>query len=99
VAGALYLIGCGGSVTGGANVSAVVATSSETNGHSHQCTVPRSDIRNPVNATYRTTAAAGHDHMVVLSIADLTNLSLGGVVTVSSTTTANHRHDFRFRQS
>jgi hypothetical protein len=97
VAGALYLVACGDDDNpNGVNIRTMVATSTVVDGHAHEATVPEDDIRNPRSVSYDTTVVANHQHRVILSSGDLANLSLGGAVSVSSTTSANHHHDFTF---
>jgi hypothetical protein len=100
VAGALYLVGCGGNSTTSPSATAdVQATSTVSNGHSHTANVPSSDQMRAVATTYTTSNVSAHDHQVVMTSAQLSSLASGGSVTVtttSSTVTGIHTHDFVF---
>src|SRR6266513_6359357 len=97
--GALYIVGCGSSTTSPSATADVQATSTVSNGHSHSANVPASDQLKAVAVVYTTTNVLAHDHQVTLSASQLTSLTAGGSVTVtttSSATTGVHTHDFTF---
>lgn len=99
IAGALYLIGCGGSSTNPSTVADVQSTSTVVNSHTHSAKVPASDQLHPASTTYTSSTDAAHDHSVTLTASQLSTLASGGSVTVtstSSTVTGAHTHDFTF---
>lgn len=99
VAGALYFIRCGSSMTGASGVADIQSQSNVVNGHSHTTNVPASDQLHPADMTYATSTAAAHNHEVILLSADLQNIAAGGSVTVASTVaveTGIHTHNFTF---
>ena len=99
VFGALYLIGCGGSSTAPSAYAEVSSTSTSVNGHNHTANIPASDQQKPTDMTYTSSATLSHTHMIALTAGQLSSLSLGGSVTVTSTlstATGNHSHDFTF---
>jgi len=99
VIGALYAIGCGDSSTAPSSFAEVSSTSTTVNGHNHSANIPASDQQKPVDTTYTSSSTLSHTHMVTLSAGQLSSLSLGGSVTVTSTVnaaTGNHSHDFTF---
>src|SRR5262245_11093753 len=100
IAGALYLIGCGGSSTGPSAVADISSVSSVSNAHTHTIGVPSSDQMHPATKTYTSSSTSAHDHMVTLTVTQLSELAAGGSVTVTSTNstvTGNHTHDFTFQ--
>ena len=99
VIGALYAIGCGDSSTAPSAYASVQATSTIVNAHSHTANVPASDQQKPADASYTSSTSLDHTHMVTLTASQLSNLGLGGSVTVMSmvsTVTGSHSHDFTF---
>jgi len=99
VAGALYLIGCGSSTTSPSGVADVSSTSTNVNSHTHSVNVSASDQMHPAITSYTSSTDSAHNHMVTLSVSQLTTIASGGSVTVtstSSTVTGNHTHDFTF---
>src|SRR4030095_874178 len=99
VIGALYVIGCGDSSTAPSAYASVQATSTVVNAHSHTANVPASDQQKPADASYASSTALDHTHMVTLTASQLSNLGLGGSVTVTSmvsTVTGSHSPDFTF---
>jgi len=100
VAGALYLIGCGGSSTSPSGVADVQSTSRVANSHTHTANVPASDQLHPADTTYTSSTDSAHSHMVTLTANQLSTIASGGSVTVTSTSSAvtgNHTHDFTFQ--
>jgi hypothetical protein len=100
VAGALYLVGCGGGTTSPSAVADVSSTSTVVNSHSHVVGVPSSDQMHPADTTYTSSSSLSHVHMVTLTASQLSTIASGGSITVSSTsssTTGNHQHDFTFQ--
>ena len=100
IAGALYVIGCGTSMSGPSAVADVSSTSTNVNGHTHTANVPASDQLHPADATYTSSTDSAHNHMVTLTASQLSTIASGGSVTVtstSSTVTGNHAHDFTFQ--
>jgi len=101
VAGALYLIGCGGSSPASPSATADISSvSAASNGHTHTVGVPASDQMKAVATTYTSSNTSAHDHQVTLSASQLSTLASGGSVTVTSansTVTGNHSHDFTFQ--
>ena len=99
-AGALYVIGCGGSSTSPSTVADITSTSTVVNAHTHSANVPASDQLHPAETTYTSSSSSSHTHMVTLTAAQLSTLASGGTVTITSTSspvTGDHRHDFTFR--
>jgi hypothetical protein len=99
VAGALYVIGCGGSSTSPSAVADVQSTSTVVNSHTHTENVPASDQLHPATTTYTSSTDSGHNHMVTLTDSQLSMIASGGAVTVTSTSSAvtgAHTHDFTF---
>ena len=101
VAGALYLIGCGGnSATSPSAVADISSTSTIANAHRHTTGVPASDQLHPATTTYTSSTDSAHNHMVTLTANQLSTLASGGSVTVTSTlstVTGTHTHDFTFQ--
>jgi len=100
VAGALYLIGCGGSSTSPSAVADVQSTSTIANSHTHTANVPAADQMHPADKTYTSSSDDAHTHMVTLTASQLSTIASGGSVTVTSTSSAvtgSHTHDFTFR--
>jgi len=101
VAGALYLVGCGGSSPSSPSATAdITSVSTVSNAHTHTVGVPASDQMKAVTTTYTSSNNSTHDHMVTLSGSQLSTLASGGSVTVTSTNstvTGNHAHDFTFQ--
>src|SRR5229473_380524 len=86
VAGALYLIGCGSSTTSPSATADISSTSTVVNSHSHSANVPASDQLHPANTTsYASSTDSAHNHMVTLTVSELSTLASGGSVTVTST--------------
>ena len=106
IIGALYAVGCDNSSTAPSAYTAVSATSTTVNGHTHDVIIPASDQHQQTAAdmTYTSSAPApsstpNHTHIVTLTASQLSSLGLGGSVTVTSTVssvTGNHSHDFTF---
>ena len=91
--------GCGSSSDGGGggdNCDGVERGSTSSQGHSHTMCVPRVDLNSPPasGATYDTSVSDSHAHLVTLTQADLTTIAGGGRVTVTSSNSGGHTHDF-----
>ena len=100
VAGAVYLIGCGGPWTSPSEIASIGGFSSVSNTHIHLMRVPASDQIKARATTYTSSSVLEHDHMVTLSDNQLSTLAAGGSVTATSTNstvTGNHTHDFTFQ--
>jgi hypothetical protein len=100
VAGALYLIGCGSSVTAPSDVASISSVSTVVNAHTHSVGVPASDQLHPTTTTYTSSTDSAHNHTVTLTANQLSTLAASGSVTVNSTNstvTGNHTHDFTFQ--
>jgi hypothetical protein len=101
IAGALYLIACGGSSPSAPSTVADITTvSTVVNAHTHSVGVPASDQLKGNTTTYTSSSTLAHDHMVTLTASQMSTLGAGGAVTVSSTNstvTGNHSHDFTFQ--
>lgn len=102
IAGALYVIGCGGSSspTSPSGVADVLSTSTVVNAHSHTAGVPASDQLHPADTTYTSSSSSSHVHTVILTASQLSTIAAGGSATVTSTAstvTGNHQHDFTFQ--
>src|SRR6185369_2005027 len=94
--GALYLTACGDSAVAPSSVSDVSATSTVVNAHSHTVNIPSSDQMKPADTTYTTSASAGHQHTVTLTLSQLTSIAAGNAVTVTTSvnaSTGSHSHD------
>ena len=96
VAGALYLIGCDEAFNPSA-VADISSVSTVNAGHSHTINVPSADQLHPAAKTYTSTSVFAHVHMVTLTEDQLRTLATGGSVTVTSTTSGTHTHDFTFQ--
>ena len=111
LAGAVYLVGCdsnssssdnddGNNNDGGNNQPLfITATSTVADGHSHSAQIPVADLTSPSNKTYNASSSFGHNHLVTLSIAQLSSLASGSAVTVTSTNDFAHTHNFTFRMT
>jgi len=110
LAGAVYLVGCDSNSSssddddgnnnndGGNNQPLfITATSTVADGHSHSAQIPVADLTSPSNKTYNASSSFGHNHLVTLSIAQLSSLGTGSTVTVTSTNDFAHTHNFTFR--
>src|SRR5262245_64024527 len=67
IAGALYLIGCGGSSTSPSGVADVHSTSTVVNSHTHTANAPASDQLHPADTAYTSSNDGAHNHMVTLT--------------------------------
>ena len=74
---------------------AIVSVSTVNAGHTHTTTVPAADIGSTTDRTY-TSTATDHAHMVTLTAANFATIDGGGSVTVTSTNSGGHTHDFTF---
>ena len=87
----------GGASSSGAMCSGLVTTMELTNtAHIHSLGITAGEI-NSGNPTLFTTGSAGtppHTHTVTLAAADLTTLRAGSSVTITSSLSAGHTHDF-----
>jgi hypothetical protein len=83
-------------IDAGANVCAVNATSSVVGGHSHTVCVDAATVANPPaqGMTFTTSVSAGHTHTVSLTQAELETIRGGGEVTVMTSITLSHQHQF-----
>lgn len=63
-----------------------------TNNHGHELLIPAADFATPTGGTYDILGAAAHSHTVTLSGAQLTAISQGTAVTVTSSF-STHAHD------
>jgi len=101
VAGAVYVIGCdsdsGGD--GNGNGTTIVSISTVDAGHSHRVEFPEADLSSPSARTYQSSSSESHTHSVVLSEAQLTTIEGGGSVTVTSSDSGGHTHQFTFSRS
>ena len=102
VAGAIYLLSCDGDSDGSdgsmnGNEMVIVAQSTVSAGHTHTAEVPLSDLESTVAIDYTSSFSGGHTHRVTLTDNDFAALRAGGEVTVRSTTSSGHSHDFTFR--
>jgi hypothetical protein len=80
----------------GANVCAVNATSTVVNGHTHMVCVTVADLVNPPSGgmTITTSVSQAHTHTVTLTQSMLETIAGGGEVTVATSLTLNHNHEF-----
>lgn len=110
VAGAVYVVGCdsndpdnsdSGNNNGnnGGQPTTLRVVSTVDAGHSHSAEVPLSDFNSASNKSYQTSNSGGHVHSVTLSVAQLTTIGGGGIVTVTSTDSGGHTHGFTFELS
>ena len=99
VAGAVYVIGCDsdpGADGNGNGSMTIVAVSTVDAGHSHRVEFPESDLSSDTDKSYQSSFDAGHTHAVVLTEAQLEAIANGGSVTVTSSDSGGHRHNFTF---
>jgi hypothetical protein len=83
--------GSGGS-SSNSSCDGVFETSTVTNNHTHTLCVPSTDLSSPPSSgmTYTTSFDDGHSHTVTLTQAQLTTISDGGSVTVTTSSPAPH---------
>jgi hypothetical protein len=99
---AAALAGCGGSETNppaAAISTTVVASQADTTSHSHSVTVPFTDYpATPADSVhqYRSSDSGGHSHVIALTGQQLTDLSNGLRVTVTSSSANGHTHTWSF---
>ena len=84
--------GSGGEATDNSGCDGVFETSSVTDNHTHTLCVPSTDISSPPSAgvTYTTSINEGHSHTVALTQGQLTTISGGAAVTVTTSSPAPH---------
>ena len=76
--------------------STITATSTVHAGHTHNASVPRTDLILLNPKSYNTSVITGHTHWVTLTPVEFSALMGGGVVTVVSSVDGGHSHEFRF---
>ena len=76
--------------------STITATSTVQAGHTHNASVPRTDLISLNPKSYNTSVNIGHTHWVTLSAVEFRALMGGGVVTVASSVDGGHNHEFTF---
>lgn len=89
------LAGCGEHETNppAVKLTASVVTSATTNGHSHDVTIPFSDLASTVTRNYLSSSAVGHTHVIALTAAQFSDLYAGNRVIVTSSAAADgHTH-------
>jgi hypothetical protein len=78
----------------------VASTSTSVAQHVHTLCVPASDLTNPPPAaSYTTTLALGHTHGVNLTQVQLQQIQSGHSVTIMTTSTSSHTHDFMIQKA
>ena len=105
--GVPYLIGCSNSPESmvgpdgpnppndGSDV--IVSVSTVNSGHSHNATIPGTDVASTLERSYGSTAASGHTHTVTFTAADFETLRTAGQVTIASSSNSGHTHSLTFR--
>jgi hypothetical protein len=83
LAGGAAVLGCG---SGDCDSSTIA------DNHGHRLTIPDADIKAGAGKSYNIQGTAGHSHTVELSAAQMTQLSQGTSLTVTSSTTDLHSH-------
>jgi len=106
IAGAVYVVGCdsnsdGNNISsngndGGDQIMTLSAVSTFVDGHSHSATIPLSDLDSAARKSYQSSNADSHTHTVSLSVSQLGVISSGSSVTVTSTNSGGHVHQFTF---
>jgi len=107
IAGAVYIVGCdsndsndSGSGNNNGNNGGQPTTlrvfSTTSAGHSHSADLPLADVDSVSSKSYQSSNSGGHIHSVTLSVAQLTTIGGGGIVTVTSTDSGGHTHGFTF---
>ncbi|MDD5773490.1 MAG: hypothetical protein PHX78_08525 [bacterium] len=93
--------------TSSSDTSGFQVTSSATNGHTHSVTILSADLASlpAAGATYTSTSSggsyysSGHTHTIFLSQQQLTAINSGSTVTVTSSVTESHTHDWVITKS
>jgi hypothetical protein len=98
----LWLQACGGGGGGGGGDDGGgdglgCGASSITNNHGHALAIDEADLDSASDKTYSIMGAAGHDHTVTFTVAQLGMLKTGQSVTVTSSTGSGHTHDVTAR--
>lgn len=77
------------------------ATSTTVRGHTHDVCIPASALAMPApeGATFETSVANGHAHAVVMTEAQLMAIAGGELVSMLSTVTQGHAHDFSLERA
>ena len=106
VAGAVYVVGCdsnsdGNNISsngddGGDQIMTLSAVSTFVDGHSHSATIPLSDLDSAARKSYQSSSADSHTHTVTLSASQLGIIGGGSSVTVLSSNSGGHAHEFTF---
>jgi len=102
VAGAIYVVGCDANSDGnngndgGDQTMTLSAVSTLVAGHSHSATIPISDLDSAARKSYQSSSADSHTHTVSLSVSQLGIISSGSSVTVTSSNSVGHAHQFTF---
>jgi mono/diheme cytochrome c family protein len=74
-------------------ITATVATSASTNGHTHTVSIPFSDLGTTVQVDYTSSSTSGHTHVIALSPQQISDLKAGMRVIVTSTAASDgHTH-------
>ncbi len=93
----LFISSCGGGGDSGATTTPPVSAGCHdtliTGNHGHVLAIPTADLTSTVDKTYSIQGTAAHDHLIMLTVAQLGQLKAGTTVTVTSTTGATHTHD------
>jgi hypothetical protein len=76
--------------------SVVTAVSTVDAGHSHNASIPESDVASTQGKSYGASSASGHVHTVTFTAADFETLRTTGQVTILSSSDAGHTHSFTF---
>jgi hypothetical protein len=73
-------------------------TSTVASGHTHQFTIPSDQLNTPSGSGYSssTTETNGHDHQVSLTQSQLQQIADYSEVTITTSNTQGHTHDFTF---
>ncbi len=106
VAGAIYVVGCDTNSdgennsntgnNGGNQIMTLSAVSTIVAGHSHSASIPIADLDSATAKNYQSSNSDQHVHTVTLSATQLGTISTGTSVTVGSSSSVGHTHQFTF---
>lgn len=102
--GVPYLVACGTetdpingpSNPNNPNSDVITSVSTVDAGHSHNASIPETDVSLTQGKSYGASSASGHVHTVTFTAADFETLRTTGEVTIASSSDAGHSHSFTF---
>lgn len=100
-----FLSRCGSKSTPAAGLTVTSGPPSSGTVHYHTFTIPAEILQNPPGDGYtgNDSVVNGHQHLVVLTLAQINLINSGGTVTVTSgnytTGGAGHTHNYTFKKS